>query len=174
MSLETCAATCTGSQNSRRPKAPPLGMTCAFTAVCGRPRSAAIACSATMGVCRPAQISQLPGFTSTIAHSTSSGACEAAGNSKSASIAIVPSGAGSSGGSAAYSADLIEASDRPLFGPSPQVMSSARQASQAWPKVSAITATPGGMPTTVPPPGMISTVPSGCLYSKSLPCSTCL
>ena len=116
-----------------------------------------MACNATMGVCRPAQISQRPGLTSTIAHSTSRGACDAAGNSNSPSIDSMPGGAGSSGGSAARRRAWIAASDRPLFGPSPQVMSSARQASQASPKVCAITATPGGMPTTAPPPGMIST-----------------
>src|SRR2546428_11849884 len=73
VSLDTCAATCTGSQNSRRPNEPPLGMQCTVTELSGRPSSAAVDCKGMIGLCNPAQISALPGRTSAIAHSTSSG-----------------------------------------------------------------------------------------------------
>src|SRR5205814_6975701 len=51
----------------------------------------------------------------------------------------------------------IVALDWPLSGPSPQVTSSALPAVHAWPNVSAITATPGGLGTITPPAGMTTT-----------------
>ena len=67
-----------------------------------------MACSATIGVCMPAQISALPARTSTIAHSTSSGQAVAGGNSNSPSIVSAPSGGAASGALAALSAAKIE------------------------------------------------------------------
>jgi hypothetical protein len=156
VALLTCTATCTGSQNSRRPKEPPAGSTWATTWSWRSPRSAATDCSAMIGVCIAAQISQRPGRTSAIAVSTSSGQWAAARHSNSPSIVSAPSGGSASGGLAAFSVAITLASDWPASGPSPQLMSSALSASQAWPKVSAITATPGGRGTIAPPGGMIT------------------
>jgi len=129
VSLDTCAATCTGSQNSRRPNEPPLGMQCTVTELSGRLSSAAVDCKVMIGLCNPAQISALPGRTSAIAHSTSSGQAVAAGHSNSPSTVIVPGGESTSGAIAALSCAWIVASDCPRMLPSPHVMSSARQAS---------------------------------------------
>ena len=126
--FETCAATCTGSQNSRRPNEPPEGTTCTVTLSAGRPRSIAIACLVMIGVCRPAQISARSARTSAIAHSTSSGQCVAAANWNSPSTVTEPSGGSANGRIAAFSVAWIEASDCPASGPLPQVMSSAAAA----------------------------------------------
>jgi hypothetical protein len=128
-----------------------------LTLFCGRPRSAAIDCWQTIGVCSPAQISALSARTSAIAHSTSSGACVAAANWNSPSTVNAPSGGTASGRMAAFSVAWIVSFDWPLSGPSPQVTSSALAAVHACPKVSAITATPGGFGTMLPPVGITTT-----------------
>src|SRR5206468_11676815 len=119
VSLDTCAAICTGSQNSRRPNEPPLGMQCTVTALSGKPSSAAVDCKVMIGLCNPAQISALAGPTSAIAHSTSSGQAVAAGHSNSPSTVIVQDGESISSAIAALSSDWIVASDLPCMLPPP-------------------------------------------------------
>ncbi len=67
---------------------------------------------------------------------------------------MAPSGGTAIGASAPRKVAWMVASDWPFIGPSFQLMSSWLAASQAWPKVSAMIATPGGLGTTDPPAGM--------------------
>ena len=147
-------ACCTASQNNRRPKAPPDGTTWTLTWLTGRFRSNAMAFWVAIGLCRPAQTSALLGRTSAMAHSTSSGAWAAAAHSNSASTTLDNKG-GNKNGTVAWRNFLwMLASDSPSIEPGPHSTSSALTASQACPKVSAITATPGGLGTKAPPPGI--------------------
>jgi len=113
-----------------------------------------MACWVMMGLCRPAQISALltrpvagSRRTSAMAQSVSIGACEALAISNSPSIVNAPSGGTANGSTDAFSLALMLAFDSPSMLPAPQLTSSALTAFQAWPKVSAITATPGGVGT---------------------------
>ena len=118
-----------------------------------------MSCWVMMGLCSPAQISALltaPAAlrrTSAMAQSTSSAACEAGAISNSPSTVSAPSGGSANGRIDALSCAVMVALEWWSMVPAPQVTSSALTAFQAWPKVSAMTATPGGVGTTLPPAG---------------------
>lgn len=159
---EIRAASSGASKNSLRPKEPPPWITLKVTALCGRPSSAAISCSATMGDLQLAQMAAWLGWTSAIAALVSIGAWLAQAQSNSASTYWVNSGGTNRGRLAARSSAATVALDWLPAVPGPHVTTRASTASMHWPKVSAITATPVGICAAPMTPGMAPTAAAFC------------